>query len=134
MTDLKSMQQAASVAQTKAYAPYSKFHVGACLLTPRGQLFSGCNVENAAYGVTQCAEANAIGSMINAGEQQITEIVVIGSGDKICTPCGSCRQLLREFMSSNSQIHCFNHDQSKQQTFVLSDLLPESFGPEFLEK
>ena len=88
---------AARAAQANAYAPYSRFQVGAALRTRNGAVYSGCNVENAAYPQGSCAEAGAIAAMALAGERRIAEILVVGDGDGLCTPCGGCRQRIREF-------------------------------------
>ena len=130
-TNKTSMLEQAKQAQNKAYAPYSKYHVGACIKTDDGQLFSGCNVENASYGLTMCAETSAISHMINAGQQKISEVFVIGSSDEYCTPCGRCRQMIREFMAPDGVVHCAKKD-GTYQTFTLEHLLPESFGPEHI--
>lgn len=114
-----------------AHAPYSKFKVGAALLTSNNKIVVGCNVENAAYPQTQCAEASAIGNMISQGEKNIVEVVVIGSGSLLCSPCGGCRQRLREFASLSTLIHMCNTN-GHQKTLTLEELLPESFGPENL--
>ena len=111
--------------------PYSKFKVGAALLTSNNKIFAGCNVENAAYPQTQCAEASAIGNMISQGEKKIIEVVVIGSGNLLCSPCGGCRQRLREFADPKTPIHMCN-TKGIQKTLDLEELLPESFGPENL--
>ncbi len=94
---LLELFEAARTAQANAYAPYSRFHVGAALRTASGAVFSGCNVENAAYPQGACAEAGAISAMALAGERRIAEILVIGDGEELCTPCGGCRQRIREF-------------------------------------
>ena len=91
---------AASAARRHAYAPYSGFAVGAALLTPSGAIFAGTNVENAAYPTGICAEAGAISAMIASGERQIAEILVLGDGAALVTPCGACRQRIREFPGS----------------------------------
>ena len=114
-----------------AHVPYSKFKVGAALLTANNMIIAGCNVENAAYPQTQCAEASAIGNMISQGEKKIIEVVVIGSGNLLCSPCGGCRQRLREFADLETLIHMCNID-GHQKTLNLGELLPESFGPENL--
>ena len=91
-----------------AYAPYSNFPVGACLRTDSGAFYAAANVENAAYPQGQCAEASAIGMMIAAGDRRIVEVVVMGGkpGDgMLCTPCGGCRQRLREFCAPDVQVH-----------------------------
>jgi cytidine deaminase len=119
---------AAKAAQAAAYAPYSRFHVGAALRTPSGALFSGCNVENAAYPEGVCAEASAISAMALAGERRIAEILVIGDGEGLCTPCGGCRQRIREFTDGETLVHVAGPE-GVRATFRLSALLPESFGP-----
>jgi cytidine deaminase len=122
---------AASAAMERAYAPYSKFQVGAAILAGNGQIYSGCNVENAAYPVGTCAEAGAISAMVRDGAQQIREIVVIGRGEHMCTPCGGCRQRIREFAAPNTRIHVCGPE-GLRRTFTRDELLPESFGPENL--
>jgi cytidine deaminase len=124
---------AAKAAQGHAYAPYSRFNVGAALRTASGAVFSGCNVENAAYPQGACAEANAIGAMALAGERHIVEILVIGDGDGLCTPCGGCRQRIREFASPETPIHIAGPD-GPRATFSLAELLPHSFGPDHLQR
>jgi len=114
-----------------AHVPYSQFKVGAAFLTENGSIISGCNVENAAYPQSQCAEASAIGNLISSGYRNIKEVVVIGSGNLLCSPCGGCRQRLREFASLDVAIHmCNSHGHLKTST--LAELLPDSFGPENL--
>ena len=129
---LEEMLQAAKKVRGNAYAPYSKFLVGVCIKTPDNQLFSGCNVENASYGITQCAEGSAIGAMVSAGHKRIAEVVVVGTGDLFCSPCGMCRQRIREFASLDTPIHMFD-GAGNQKTMTLEELLPESFGPENLQ-
>ena len=97
--------EAARAARENAYAPYSRFRVGAAILTPEGEIYSGCNVENAAYPQGACAEAGAIAAMARAGRRAITEILVIGDGEGLCTPCGGCRQRIREFAAPTTPIH-----------------------------
>ncbi len=120
-------------AREAAYAPYSQFKVGACIRTASGKLFSGCNVENAAYPQGQCAEASAIGAMVAGGELIIVEVVIVGSGDELCTPCGGCRQRLNEFSKSDTPVHVCGPEGARE-TFKLGDLLPHSFGPNNLDK
>ena len=124
---------AAKAAQANAYAPYSRFHVGAALRTPDGAVFSGCNVENAAYPQGSCAEAGAISAMALAGKRRIAEILVIGDGEALCTPCGGCRQRIREFAGPSAAIHVAGPE-GVRATFTLAELLPESFGPEHLAR
>ena len=123
---------AAKSARLKAYAPYSKFLVGAAVRDERGQIHGGCNIENAAYPQGWCAETSAIAAMIMAGGKAIAEMAVIGTGDLLCTPCGGCRQKIREFAKGDVKIHMCGEDGKVKQTFTLDELLPASFGPENL--
>tara|TARA_B110000014_G_scaffold232161_1_gene194700 strand:+ start:225 stop:626 length:402 start_codon:yes stop_codon:yes gene_type:complete len=122
---------AAKDVRENAHVPYSKFHVGAALLTEDNSIVVGCNVENAAYPQSQCAEASAIGSLISQGYSSIREVVVIGSGNLLCSPCGGCRQRLCEFASLDVLIHMCN-SKGHIKTSTLAELLPNSFGPENL--
>jgi len=124
---------AAKSARLKAYAPYSKFLVGAAVRDERGQIHGGCNIENAAYPQGWCAETSAIAAMIMSGGKAIAEMAVIGTGDLLCTPCGGCRQKIREFAKGNVKIHMCGKDGKVKQTFTLDELLPASFGPENLQ-
>ncbi len=132
MSILDDMIAKARAARKNAYAPYSNFKVGACLRTASGKLFAACNVENAAYPQGQCSEASAIGVMIANGERRIVEVVVIGDGDELCTPCGGCRQRLNEFAAADTPVHICGPE-GLRETFKLGDLLPHSFGPENLD-
>jgi cytidine deaminase len=123
---------AAKSARLKAYAPYSKFLVGAAVRDEHGNIHGGCNIENAAYPQGWCAETSAIAAMIMSGGHAITEMAVIGTGDLLCTPCGGCRQKIREFAKGNVKIHMCGEDGKVKQTFTLDELLPASFGPENL--
>ena len=114
-----------------AYAPYSRFKVGAAIRAASGAIFSGCNVENAAYPQGSCAEASAISGMALAGDRRIAEILVIGDGEALCTPCGGCRQRIREFAAPTTPIHIAGPE-GVRASFTLAELLPESFGPEHL--
>jgi len=116
-----------------AYAPYSHFHVGCAIKTDKGNLYTGCNIENASYGLTLCAEASAIAAMVTAGENKIQEIVVISSGTEICTPCGACRQRLFEFSSRDTKIYMYSASDKKLEA-NLFDLLPHTFSANHLEK
>jgi cytidine deaminase len=118
-------------AQEKAYAPYSRFRVGAAVLTPSGRIFPGCNVENAAYPQGSCAEAGAIAAMALAGERAIAAVLVVGDGAALVTPCGGCRQRIREFAPPDAPIHIAGPD-GLRRSFTLAALLPESFGPDHL--
>ena len=131
MSSLDTLFEAAKAIQTKAYAPYSRFKVGAAIATPDGGVFAGCNVENAAYPVGSCAEAGAISAMIAAGESRIAAIVVMGEGEHLVTPCGGCRQRIREFAAPDTPIHIAGPE-GIRRSFTLDELLPFSFGPDNL--
>ncbi|NIX76074.1 cytidine deaminase [Microvirga terricola] len=128
MASLDTLFEAAKAVQTKAYAPYSRFKVGAAIMTPDGKVFSGCNVENAAYPVGSCAEGGAISAMVAGGESRIAAIVVMGEGDALVTPCGGCRQRIREFAAPDTPIHVAGPE-GIRKSFTLDELLPFSFGP-----
>ena len=121
---------AALAARARAYAPYSRFAVGAAVQTDTGAIHAGCNVENAAYPEGTCAEAGAIAAMALAGGRRITEVVVAGAG--LCTPCGGCRQKLREFGTAATRIRILDPAGRELLCTTLADLLPHSFGPETL--
>ena len=129
--NFKQLFEEAKNVRQNAHVPYSKFKVGAAFLTENNKIVVGCNVENAAYPQSQCAEASAIGNLISSGYNKIKEIVVIGSGDMLCSPCGGCRQRLREFASLDVNIHMCN-TKGYLKTSTLAELLPDSFGPENL--
>jgi cytidine deaminase len=122
------MLEKAIEVRDKAYSPYSQFKVGCCILTDKGSLFSGCNVENISYGLTLCAEGSAIAAMITAEEHHIAELTVISSGNEICPPCGACRQRIAEFGRENTLIHMYNNTHEKKMTYTLKELLPYSFN------
>ena len=122
---------AAIAARQAAYAPYSGFHVGAAVRAESGVIYSGCNVENAAYPQGVCAEAAAIAAMVMAGDRHIQEIAVAGGGDHLCTPCGGCRQKIREFAADTTPVLVCGPDGLRQR-FTLGELLPSSFGPDNL--
>ncbi|MBJ7537929.1 cytidine deaminase [Marinomonas transparens] len=121
----------AKEAMGKAYVPYSRFTVGAAIVTASGKHYSGCNVENASYPEGTCAEAGAIASMVRDGETKIKAIYVMGEGDQLVTPCGGCRQRIREFSSVDTMIHICGPE-GVRKTLSLDELLPFSFGPENL--
>lgn len=121
----------ALAAQTKAYVPYSKFPVGAAVLDDQGRIHGGCNVENAAYPQGVCAEAGALSAMVLAGSTRAKAVLVVGTGAAWITPCGGCRQKLREFCDPETPILTANVD-AMGPRYTLAQLLPESFGPEHL--
>ena len=118
-----------------AYAPYSGYKVGAALLCADGTVYQGCNIENAAYGPTNCAERTAFFKAVYDGHRDFVSLAVCGGKDGIITgsfpPCGVCRQVMREF-APNLEIICLNA-RGEARTFTLEHLLPHSFGPEFLD-
>jgi cytidine deaminase len=128
MNKLEALFEAAAAARQNAYAPYSGFKVGAALITPSGAIFSGANAENAAYPAGTCAEAGAIAAMVAAGERQIAEILVVADGSVLTTPCGACRQRIREFAKADAIIHAAGPE-GPRANFTLGQLLPEAFGP-----
>ena len=130
---LAELFAAAKAAQRGAYAPYSRFKVGAAVRASSGAVFSACNVENAAYPQGACAEANAIGAMALAGERRIVDILVVGDGEALCTPCGGCRQRIREFADAATRVHVAGPE-GVRASFGLEELLPHSFGPGHLKR
>lgn len=117
----------------KAYVPYSKFPVGAALITKSGKVYTGCNIENAAYPVSCCAERVAIFKAIADGENEFSEMAVVADTNRPVPPCGSCRQVMSEFFDSAMNVHLSNlNDHSK--TVTMEDLLPFSFQPDDLFK
>ena len=122
---------AAKEVHLRAYCPYSHYRVGAAIKTASGSVIVGCNVENAAYPLGSCAEGGAIAAMVAAGEREIVEIVVVTDGDEPGTPCGGCRQLIREFSAPGVVVHSVSASGATWSTTV-AELLPHSFGPEFL--
>lgn len=112
--------------RSKAYVPYSKFPVGAALLTKSGKVYTGCNIENAAYPVSLCAERVAIFKAIADGETEFEEIAVAADTNRPVPPCGSCRQVMSEFFETDTRVHLTNlHNQLK--TVTMEELLPFSF-------
>lgn len=114
----------AKEAASRAYAPYSHFSVGAAILTTDGRIFHGCNVENISFGLTICAERNAIFSAIANGCREFEKIAIVADTEEPISPCGACRQVLAEF-NPNMEIILANF-QGKTETFHLSELLPRS--------
>lgn len=127
----ESLVTAAIGAMDNAYAPYSNFQVGAAVLDENGHIHIGGNVENAAYPNGICAETSAIAAMVAAGGRQIVEIAIAGRGEILCTPCGGCRQRIREFAGPDTPIHICDETGLKQ-SFQLEALLPVNFGPDNL--
>jgi cytidine deaminase len=128
---IAALFDAARAAQARAHAPYSRYRVGAALRDGQGRIHAGCNVENAAYPVGACAEAGAISAMVLAGGTEIAELLVIGDGEGLTTPCGACRQRIREFAAPATPVHVAGPG-GLRATFTLDELLPASFGPDNL--
>ncbi len=123
---ISTMLEQALAVMPRAYAPYSKFHVAACIRSDQDELFTGVNVENMSYGLTFCAEANAIGHLIAAGHRHIKDVVVVANSNELCAPCGACRQRLFEFSLPETQIYLCN-DKGVLQSHLLDELLPVAF-------
>lgn len=126
-----AMLQAARAARAQAYAPYSKFSVGAAVLDEHDRIHAGCNVENAAFPQGLCAEAGAISAMVAAGGRKVMAVVVVGVASEPVTPCGACRQKLREFAAPDTPIWVAN-ETDVQLHLTQAELLPFSFGPHHL--
>lgn len=133
MNTVTKMHALAKSAQKNAYAPYSQFFVGACIRSNTGNYYVGCNVENASYGLSLCAEANAITNMICQGAQLIAEIIIVTSANKPCPPCGACLQRIKEFATTNLPIHLAD-ETAITKSLTLNDLFPQSFNAAYLEK
>ncbi len=129
---VEQMLQTARAAQQNAYAPYSRYRVGVAVLDAQGRIHPGCNVENAAYPQGTCAEAGALSAMVLAGSTRARAVLVVGSGGKWVTPCGGCRQRLREFCAPDTPILTAS-DSALGPSYTLAELLPESFGPDHLD-
>ena len=127
----KALFAAASEARTRAYAPYSDFQVGAALLTEEGVLFSGGNVENASYGLSICAERNAVSRAVLEGHHRIRAVAILVDTDEPTPPCGMCRQTLAEFATPGMEVRSRNL-QGKELRTTLQELLPHAFTRAFL--
>jgi len=131
MREQAALLAAARAAMDKAYAPYSRFHVGAAVLDENGHIHAGCNVENAAYPQGVCAEAGALSAMVLAGGRRARAVLVMGPGGALVTPCGGCRQKIREFAAPDTPV-LIAGEGGVRASFTLEQLLPQSFGPEHL--
>ena len=130
MIEKDKLIREALAARGKAYVPYSHFQVGAALATRDGKVYHGCNVENASFGLTNCAERTAIFKAISEGATEITQVVVYTPTGEPTTPCGACRQVIREFGKNAKCVSICDSEQRLETT--LEALLPQSFGPEYL--
>ncbi len=128
----KSLVEAAKNGRENAFAPYSNFKVGAAVETAGGKIFIGCNVENASYGLTVCAERVAIWKAVSEGERDFISLAVVADTDELTPPCGACRQIIWEFCG-DIPVTMANL-QGQSETLQMSELLPKAFGREFLEQ
>ena len=133
MTMVSDLFAAAQKAFGKAYAPYSKFCVGAAILGDDGKIYNGCNVENVSYPCGTCAEAGAIAAMIAGGSKSISEILILADSRELIKPCGACLQRIAEFAENDTLIHLANLT-GVQQTLKLSDLMPRAFAAQELSR
>lgn len=138
---MNDMQKTALLEKAKemlnfSYTPYSNFKVGAALLSKSGKIFGGCNIENAAYGPSNCAERTAFFNAVSTGERNFEAIAIVGGPDGVikdfCPPCGVCRQVMMEFCEPKSFKIILQNAQSEIQEFTLEELLPLGFGPDNL--
>lgn len=123
--DYKKLLEKAKNASQKAYTPYSNFKVGACLVTEDGTEYCGCNFENSSYGLTICAERNAVGTAVTEGHSKIKAIAIYSPNQDDCTPCGACRQVLAEFQ--NEEMEVITELNNEPKIYKLNDLLPNGF-------
>ncbi len=135
----KELIQKALQARENAYTPYSHWAVGAALLCKDGKVYPGCNIENAAYTPTNCAERTAFFSAIVQGERKFDQIAIVGGVEgedptTYCAPCGVCRQVMREFCNPETFQIILGIDENTYKVYTLEELLPEGFGPENLGK
>ena len=124
-SDFDALLEAARAARERAYAPYSEFSVGAAVLAGSGRIYPGCNVENASYGLTLCAERVAISSAVAAGEREFAAIAIVTQGTAPASPCGACRQFLVEFNPEMAVV--LENERGDRQSFTAGDLLPGFF-------
>ncbi len=122
---------AAEKARDRAWAPYSNFPVGAAVLTEDGQIQAGCNVENASYGLSVCAERNAIGRAVGEGARKITAVAVVANTAKPCPPCGMCRQVIAEFAAPETPVRS-RTPAGEEARYTVAEILPHAFTRDFL--
>lgn len=131
MMNKQELMQLSINARDNAYTPYSKFNVGAALLTEDGEVFLGCNIENASLGLTNCAERTAIFKAVSEGKRKFTALAVSGDTEGPISPCGACRQVIAEFCAPTTPVYLTNLKGDVTET-TLGELLPGAFSPEDL--
>lgn len=125
--------QIANKAKSHSYSPYSKFRVGAALLTDKGDIYTGVNVENSSYGLTNCAERTAVFKAVSEGERHFKTIVIASDAEDFIPPCGACRQVLMEVCGKDLEV-VMSNSQNEIRILKIDELLPFSFNKEYLEK
>lgn len=133
MLNYKLLLEKAYEGRNNAYAPYSKFKVGAAVLMENGKIYTGCNIENASYGATNCAERTAIFKAISEGNRKIHAIAIVGADDEYTYPCGICRQVIAEFADENTEI-ILGKKSLEYTVKTLAEILPGAFTKEALQK
>lgn len=124
----EELMQKAIKASENSYCPYSKFAVGACVLTDDNSTYTGCNFENSSFGMTICAERNAIGTAIADGKRKIKAIAIYSPNQETCVPCGACRQVMHEFCDADDDLKIILKNGEELKVYTLAQLLPESFS------
>ena len=125
MLQYKELLREAHKAKENSYSPYSNFKVGAAVLTKRGNIYTGCNIENASYGATNCAERTAIFKAVSAGDKEVIAVAIVGSNNEFTYPCGICRQVISEFMSEGDFI--VENSKGEMKIIPLHEMFPYSF-------
>lgn len=133
---IKNLIGEAMLALENAYTPYSNFKVGSALLTVKQKVYTGCNIENAAYSPTNCAERTAVFKAISEGEREFAAIAIVGGKEGVisefCPPCGVCRQVIREFVDPHRFLVIVAKSEDDYLVYFLEELLPMGFGPEYI--
>ncbi|QED50179.1 cytidine deaminase [Cytobacillus dafuensis] len=130
---MEKLIEEAKIAREKAYVPYSKFKVGAALLTEDGKVYHGCNIENAAYSMCNCAERTAIFKAYSEGDKKYTAMAVVADTERPCSPCGACRQVIAELCPKDMKVILTNLKGDIQE-ITIEELLPGAFSPEDLHE
>jgi len=126
--DYNELMKKAIEASKNSYSPYSNFSVGACVLASSGNTYSGCNFENSSFGLTICAERNAIGTAIANGEKEIKAVAIYSPNQNNCFPCGACRQVMHEFSTDDKCFNVILDDKGELKVYTLDALLPGGFS------